>query len=169
MMLKGKRAGSLLAKDSAEKSPPDEIVSEEEVDTKEPYMVFDTESDYEKAIEGEISKRDKASAKPVDDADQRRGRLVSLWQRDAAMLKLIVPEFDLEAALKNEVFVHALAEGGSVFEAYKAAIKPISASGRNEILQNGQSAGRGTGDATANPARLSSEDFKRYIENIRNS
>ncbi|MBR0365629.1 MAG: hypothetical protein IJH94_02365, partial [Clostridia bacterium] len=105
-----------------------------------------------------------------ESSEDDRARLIALWQRDADMLKLIVPEFDLSSAVKNERFRSVLAGGGSVFEAYAEAIKPNAGSvGRDEIFQNAQNRSRGTGEAVVNPAKLSPEEFRKYIEERRNA
>lgn len=169
MAIKTKK--SLFAKDDA--------VSAE---TDAPYIVFDTKEDYDAAVAAEL---EKLSATPEPEPEQTpaaeepekeapvsgsddSARVLALWQRDAAMLKLIVPEFDLNTAVKDETFRRALTSGGNVFEAYAAAVRPGSAAGRDEIFQNAQARNRGTGDAAVNPAKLSPEEFKKYIESRRN-
>lgn len=101
--------------------------------------------------------------------DAETENIVKQWQRDAEQLKLLVPDFSLETAIKNPLFAEALKKGATVFEAYKetsAAPKPEK---REEIFQNARSARRGTGGASVNPAKLSSDEFKKYIENIKNA
>ncbi len=97
-----------------------------------------------------------------------RDELVSTWQRDAQQLKILVPEFDLAEAVKTKVFAAALTSGKTVFEAYKEMISKPKTEPREEIYQNARNARRGTGGTTQNPAKLSSADFKKYIENIKN-
>lgn len=96
-------------------------------------------------------------------------RIVEQWQRDSEQLKLIVPDFDLGAVIKNETFKSALLKGATVFEAYKDMSVPQKNGAREEIFQNARSARRGTGGATVNPAKMSGSDFKKYIEKIKNS
>ena len=101
--------------------------------------------------------------------DAETENIVKQWQRDAEQLKLLVPDFSLKTAIKNPLFAEALKKGATVFEAYKetsAAPKPEK---REEIFQNARSARRGTGGASVNPAKLSSDEFKKYIENIKNA
>lgn len=98
-----------------------------------------------------------------------REELVKQWQRDAEQLKILVPEFDLAEAVKNKAFSEALTGGATVFEAYKVMTTMPKAQPREEIFQNARSARRGTGGATINPAKLSSSEFKKYIDNIKNS
>ena len=103
-------------------------------------------------------------------ASQNTEQIVKQWQRDAEQLKLIVPDFLMESALKSKAFTDKLRRGATVFEAYKAMLdgeKPQEK--RQEIFQNARSARRGTGGASLNPAKLSSDDFKKYIDNIRNN
>lgn len=140
-----------------------------------PYMVFNTREEFEDAIADMAQQKETAplqemtppkAASPQESAPNERDRMAELWQRDARMLSIIVPDFNLEAALGNEVFRNALVSGASVFEAYAAMSRPAGVR-RNEIFQNAQSGIRGTGDAQLNPAKLNSRDFKEYIDNIR--
>lgn len=102
--------------------------------------------------------------------ENEKAQLIAQWQRDAEELKHLVPDFDLDEAVKNEAFYEALAEGKTVFYAYKLASERETAPApRREIMQNAQHARRGTGGSIVNPARMSREDFKKYIDNIRNS
>lgn len=95
--------------------------------------------------------------------------LVKEWQRDAEQLKILVPEFDLAEAIKNKAFADALTNGATVFEAYKTMSTPPKSQPREEIFQNARSARKGTGGAAVNPAKLSDSEFRKYIENIKNS
>ncbi len=96
-----------------------------------------------------------------------REKLIREWQRDGEEIKHLVPEFNLNEAIKNPDFAEALAEGKSVFEAYALIYKKETPQPRREIYQNGQHARRGTGGSIVNPAKLSSKDFRKYIENIK--
>lgn len=96
-------------------------------------------------------------------------KLIMQWQRDAEQLKILVPEFDLAEAINNKAFHDAITSGATVFEAYKAMTTPPKSQPREEIFQNARSARKGTGGATVNPAKLSDSEFKKYIENIKNS
>ena len=105
-----------------------------------------------------------------DGTSKSTEQIVKQWQRDAEQLKLIVPDFSMESAMKSKTFTDALRRGATVFEAYIAMLdteKPQEK--RQEIFQNARSARRGTGGASLNPAKLSSDDFKKYIDNIRNN
>lgn len=94
--------------------------------------------------------------------------IITLWRRDAENLKQIVPDFNLEEALKNNEFRKVLNQCGNVFTAYfKLNNATPSAFKRDKILQNAQSRNRGTGDSSFNPANLSDEDFKKYINKIK--
>ena len=152
MIFKSKKAAPAAAEEIADEA--------EQGTAAEPYAVFNTEEDSDAAPEG--------AAAPQKEEDET-ARLIALWQRDAAMLKLIVPEFDLEKALKNETFRSALKNGKTVFEAFVEAGKPQQMQEREEIAQNAQSRSKGTGEMIANPARKSASEFKSYIESIRNS
>lgn len=103
-----------------------------------------------------------------DEAVADKDRAVKQWVRDAEQLKILVPEFDLEEAVKQPAFAEALLSGKTVIEAYKELIGLPRNEPREEIAQNARNARRGTGGATQNPAKLSDEDFKKYINNIKN-
>lgn len=93
--------------------------------------------------------------------------LVNRWRAEARQLKQLVPDFDLKQALSDKSFTDALARGMSVAEAYAESVKMPKNQPRSSVYQNGQSARRGTGEATRNPADLSPEDFKKYIEKLK--
>lgn len=102
-----------------------------------------------------------------EEKETARRNLIGQWQRDARELKLIVPQFDLRQALKNSVFANVLSEGGSVAEAFVEMMRMPKNPQREMIPQNAQTARRGTGEASFNPSQMSSEDFKRYIDRIK--
>lgn len=89
-------------------------------------------------------------------------------KKEAEYLSEIAPDFDLSESLQNKVFRNVLAAGGSLLEAYAAMIKLPEDGSREQIIQNGQSAQRGTGEAGMNPAGMNSEDFMKYIDSIKN-
>lgn len=93
--------------------------------------------------------------------------LVNKWRREARQLKQSVPDFDLKQALSDKNFTDALARGMSVAEAYAESVRMPKNQPRGAVYQNGQSARRGTGEASRNPADLSPEDFKKYIEKLK--
>lgn len=113
---------------------------------------------------GEEGHKTENTEKSVD-----REQLIMQWQRDAQQLKILVPEFDLAEAVKNKAFYEALTSGATVIEAYKAMTTPPKSQPREEIFQNARSARKGTGGTAVNPAKLSDSEFRKYIENIRNS
>lgn len=98
-------------------------------------------------------------------------RIIEGWKRDSDMLRQLLPEFDLGAAMRDEVFSSSLRSGSPVSMAYLAMLLSKPAKDirppRREIAQNAQSANKGTGETTINPATLSSADFKQYIDRIR--
>lgn len=102
-----------------------------------------------------------------DTGGDTKAKVIAQWQRDAEEIKHIVPEFDLNEAIKNSEFYEALVQGKSIFEAYALTNKKETPEPRREIYQNGQRARRGTGGSVVNPSKMSSDDFKKYIENIR--
>lgn len=95
--------------------------------------------------------------------------IVEEWQSDAQKLAVVVPDFDFQSALRNDTFRSALTSGRNIFEAYMEMVKVPGSAGRAGITQNAQYARRGTGEATLNPSKLSSEDFKKYIESRKNA
>lgn len=126
---------------------------------------FALDADNAKEItKGEEGHKMEDSGKDIDSET-----IVKEWQRDAEQLKIIVPEFDLAEAIKNKAFADALTNGATVFEAYKAMTTPPKSQPREEIFQNARSARKGTGGAAVNPAKLSDTEFRKYIENIKNS
>lgn len=102
-----------------------------------------------------------------DTGGDTKAKVIAGWQRDAKEIRHLVPEFDLNEAIKNPEFYDALAQGKSVFEAYALINKTQEPEPRREIYQNGQRARRGTGGSVVNPAKMSREDFKKYIERIK--
>ncbi|MGN0162272.1 MAG: hypothetical protein ACI4EA_01645 [Candidatus Ornithomonoglobus sp.] len=95
--------------------------------------------------------------------------IVKEWQSDAQKLAIVVPDFDFRSALRNDTFRSALTSGKNIFEAYAEMVRVPGSAGRAGITQNAQYARRGTGEATVNPSKLSSEDFKKYIESRKNA
>lgn len=126
---------------------------------------FATEADNTNTINEEME----GQKNETGEQSVSREKLVMQWQRDAQQLKILVPDFDLAEAVKNKEFCAALTSGATVFEAYKAMSEMPKEKPREEIFQNARSARRGTGGTSINPAKLSSREFKKYIENIRNS
>ena len=97
--------------------------------------------------------------------------------RDSEQLKLIMPDFDYDKAMENQMFADMIRAGATVFEALSKCVKgpePTAIEAeitprpqREAIYQNAQSSRRGTGKTTFNPSQLSSADFKKYIDAIR--
>lgn len=106
-------------------------------------------------------------AQEIKDTGGEKAKLIAQWQRDGEEIKHLVPDFDLNEAIEDPGFAEALSQGKSVFEAYALINKKETPKPRREIYQNGQHARRGTGGSVVNPAKMSREDFKKYIENIR--
>ena len=125
-----------------------------------------------KELEG--SKQDETSSH--SQKDDKNTDIISQWERDAAQLKFIEPEFDFRTELQsNPQFRQLISQGMGVIEAYAASrpekvkAEPPKQAERKPIKQNAQSPDGGTGTNTRNPANMSSAEFKQYIENIRNS
>lgn len=104
----------------------------------------------------------------ADKANVSRDELISAWQRDAEQLKILVPDFNLDEAVKNTAFANALLNGKTVIEAYKETMQHPKQEKRQEIPQNARNARRGTGGTTLNPAKFSDADFRKYIDEIKN-
>ena len=88
--------------------------------------------------------------------------------RDGELLGKYIPGFDFRGAMQNSAFRETLKRTLSVMEAYEAMTRLPKNAPRETIAQNGQTARRGTGESSVNPARLESEEFMRYIEKIKN-
>ena len=99
-------------------------------------------------------------------------KIISEWKRGEADLKTIVPDFDLNTAMRDKAFSEALSGGASVAQAYmamqNAAPAPAPKPQRREISQNVQNPRKGTGKSKVNPATLPAPDFMKYIEKQRN-
>lgn len=144
----------------------------------EPYKVFETEEEFRKAVQEEIKKMNGGAGeekesyggygREAQNMPEKDNMLVDVWQRDASALKELIPEFELAEALREPAFTDVLRKGGSILEAYAAISRLPKQPERDTIYQNAHMAQRGTGEATRNPAKLSSQDFKDYIENIKN-
>lgn len=110
--------------------------------------------------------------KQQSDMESRRNAKLQEWSRDAQNLKSVDPEFDFDKAMQDKVFYNAIVNGRSVFDAYgelKKKPEPPKQAKRKPITQNAQTPSVGTGISTRNPASLSSEDFRAYINKIKNS
>lgn len=144
----------------------------------EPYKVFETEEEFKAAVQEEMRKmngsadEEKGSyvgyGRGAQNTPERGNMLVDTWQRDARALKELIPEFELAEALREPAFTDVLRKGGSILEAYAEISRLPKQPERDTIYQNAHMAQRGTGEATRNPAKLSSQDFKDYIDNIKN-
>ena len=169
MALKSRKAAMAAAETKPDFSENTTVPDMAQTEEAEPYMVFKTKEDYDNAVRGELENYSGNTYAPQGGQQESdRERRIALWQRDAYMLKLVIPDFDFESALNDDTFRAELASGKSVFEAYAAIARPRQQQ-RSEIFQNAQSASRGMGESEINPAKLSSEDFKKYIDNIRNN
>lgn len=155
-----------------------EAVSENETEghTNTPHEkeVVISEKEYRrlKEIEKKHSQTDKEEKQNVS---SENNNIISQWERDASQLKLIQPEFDFRTELQNNpLFRQLISNGMGVIEAYAASrpepqkeVPPKQAE-RKPIQQNAQSPDGGTGTNTRNPAKMSTAEFKQYIENIKN-
>lgn len=151
-MTKTKWGRSKAAEPEKETAPTEEEVREEETVT-------------------EPEKEPEAEEKEPESRGDAEARIIAEWKRGEAELREIVPDFSLIDAMKNEVFAEAITRGSSVAQAYlmmtsAGANKPEPE--RREIPQNAQSANKGTGRSRVNPATMSREEFRQYINNIKN-
>ncbi len=136
---------------------------------------MDTEDDAEKWRNSEKDKADKEAR------DKGKKDFIDKLNRDAESLKAIVSDFDLKEALKDKKFYNAILDGKSVLEAYNLMDKPEKAEDKPETdeekeekperknVENGLLKAKGTGSGRNNPATLSESEFKKYIDNIKNS
>ena len=122
-------------------------------------------SDEEDAEKYRKQKKDK------EDFERGRDEVISKWNSEAEQItKFIDSDFDFKTALKDEKFKDAILSGKSVLEAYSLIKKPENKKAEREpIEQNARNSRKGTGGGKPNPAKLSDVDFKKYIENIKNS
>lgn len=141
----------------------------------EPYKIFETEEDFKAAVREEMQKmnggmgrENESFGRETESIPERSNMLINTWQRDAKALKELIPEFNLAEALREPAFTDILRRGGSILEAYAQINRLPKQPERDTIYQNAHMAQRGTGEASRNPAKLSSEDFKNYIDNIKN-
>lgn len=98
-------------------------------------------------------------------------RTIRGWQREAAELKTLVPDFNFDAAIQNKTFADAISGGATVAQAYmlmqsKEPKQPEAKAKRKEIAQNAMTKNKGTGESSVNPATMSDKDFKEYINRI---
>ena len=121
--------------------------------------------------EEEPEAEEKAPQPEPESRGDAEARIIAEWKRGEAELREIVPDFSLIDAMKNEVFAEAITRGSSVAQAYlmmtKAGAEKTEPE-RREIPQNAQSANKGTGRSRVNPATMSREEFRKYINNIKN-
>lgn len=87
---------------------------------------------------------------------------------EARRLEEMIPGFSFADALRDETFLNTLRSTGSVSAAYAAMSRSKKRPARAMIAQNGQSAARGTGESSADPSKLESGDFMKYIAKLRN-
>lgn len=110
--------------------------------------------------------------KENEERNSRTEEIIKGWERDADQLKLINPQFDLKESIKNPEFKKILAGGGTVAQAYSQVYKsaPPKAAERPPIQQNAQTATvKGSGVSQADPSKLPTKAFMKYINNIKNS
>ena len=129
----------------------------------------------EEPREEEPAPEEEPEKEPEEKEPESRGdaeaRIIAEWKRGEAELKELVPDFSLIEAMKNEVFAEAITRGSSVAQAYLMmthADEKKPASYRREIPQNAQSANKGTGKSRVDPSTMSREEFRQYINNIKN-
>lgn len=136
----------------------------------EPEKTAEEEIKEETAPREEEPEEEAAQPEPESRGDAE-ARIIAEWKRGEAELQEIVPDFSLIDAMKNEVFAGAITRGSSVAQAYLMMTKADAAKPepeRREIPQNAQSANKGTGRSRVNPATMSREEFRQYINNIKN-
>lgn len=100
---------------------------------------------------------------------QRIADIQQRWQNESAELQKVVPDFDFAKAMANNTFYDSIVNGMSVSNAYLAVNSggaPMNRQ-RRAIPQNGNMRGSSAGKVEANPAAMTDNDFKRYIERIK--
>lgn len=136
------------------------------------------EEDAEKwrSQEKEKADKEKLDKEKNDELEKGKKELLDRLNREARDLKFVVNDFDFAEALKEPEFVKAIKEKKSVAEAYsmiakkKAEPEEKDADGTsgNDPVETIRNSAKGTGGGIVNPAKLSSADFKKYIDNIKN-
>ena len=125
-----------------------------------------------KSAQSEQAELEEFRAKKAERERRRRAeeQIISEWKRGEEDLKTIVPDFDLNTAMRDKAFSAALSGGASVAQAYMAMQQaaPAPKPQRREISQNVQNPRKGTGKSKVNPATLDTPDFMKYIDKIRN-
>lgn len=96
---------------------------------------------------------------------QRVADIQNEWKKQAAVIKNIVPDFDLETAFENSDFYDAVTEQRlSIAEAY-----PLLERQRRNIAEIGSLSGGVGGYVRRDVASMSDEEFDDYIKKIKNS
>lgn len=125
-----------------------------------------------RSAQSEAAELEAFRAEKAEREKRRRAeeQILADWRRGEADLKTIVPDFDLNDAMRDQAFASALSGGASVAQAYMAmqSSKPAPKPARREISQNAQGVRKGTGESQRNPAKLPPAEFNAYIESIRN-
>ena len=114
------------------------------------------------------------AAKEAQDRQQAEiDAQIQRWEIESEQLKTVIPDFDFEKAMENDIFKSAVLEQGmSLASAYIVATKSYSATPRpkrqevyevgNSRMNNGQARG-------VDPMEMSDEEFQKYIAGRRNN
>ena len=101
---------------------------------------------------------------------QAQQQLIDRWNNEAKLIKTLYPDFDVKASMADEGFKQDMISGKSMAEAYKSMLDRTAAQPeqkRTPVPQNVQSKRAGTGEASFNPASMTSQDFMKYINRIK--
>lgn len=133
-------------------------------ETEKPYLVFNTEEEFQKAVALELQKM-----QDQDDTKSVKNKLLA----EEAELKKEVPEFDLKTMLKEDPeFRERILKGYSVEEAFYLSNRKKNAEPRPKkkigMRENGRASFSGAG-VERNVNNMSDEEFKKYINSIKGS
>ena len=148
----------------------EQTVPPETEERAEPYKVFATKEEYDRALAEAIADEEsdrEGDTKEADGGRAEEDRIIAEWRRGERELKELVPGFDLREAMEDKTFAEALTGGSSVAQAYLVMqSRKGTAAERREIAQNAQTADKGTGRSRVNPASLPTPEFNAYINRI---
>ncbi len=132
----------------------------------EPFLVFNTEEEFQEAVMEELKKMQGGEKEGASDI---KAKLLE----EEAMIKERFPEFDLRKMLREDPeFRERILKGYSVEEAFylsnrKKSEKPAPKK-RIGMRENGKSRYMGSG-AERNVSNMSDAEFKKYIDSIKGS
>lgn len=124
-------------------------------------------------IEEENSLRADAEAyrqikRQEQEKNQRMDDIQKKWEQEEAQMKQVIPDFDFEKAMENEVFKSAiLDEKLSISTAYLKALNGAPVQKKKErVFEIASGSGRGVEMGRVDPTQMNDKDFDKYIRGI---